>query len=156
MQPRRSKVVGVLAIIVAACGSSTGGATWRLVADAEGRLPASPMVATTAEAFDAMARTLAMPGASPIDIGTEIAIGMGVGSPPQCLRIVDVKVDIAAHVVRPIIEQSTRPCGTIAVGRVIIVAVRRDRLPTLPFTVEEKTTRCERGCDGTPLVVDSL
>lgn len=51
---------------------------------------------------------------------------------------------------------ATHPCSTIAMSRVIIVAVRRDRLPTLPFTVQTKTTRCERNCDGTPLVVDSL
>ena len=35
------------------------------------------------------------------------------------------------------------------------VAVRRDRLPPLPFTVQTKTTSCERGCDGSLLVVDS-
>jgi predicted RNase H-like nuclease len=112
MQARKSKVVGVLAILVAAAcrsGGSSGNAAWRVVADGSGRRPQSPMVATTAEAFDAMARTLAMPGAAPIDVGTEIPIGIGVSSPPECLRLVDVKVDIGAtSSARPLSCRSSR------------------------------------------------
>jgi hypothetical protein len=159
MRTRASKVVGVIVLLVASsCGSSgsSGNATWRLVADGNGRPPATPMVATTAEAFDAMARLLSMPGVSAIDVGTEIAIGVGVSSLPECERLVDVKVDLDAHLVRPIIQLSKGPCSTVAIGRVIIVAVRRDRLPTLPFTVQQRLSRCERDCDGPPLVVDSL
>lgn len=146
--------MAVALTFVASCSATASERSWRVVADVQGRLEASPVVASDAAAL------AELPGGPPtadVDLAREVAIGIALTGAPGCEpRVVDVKAERSSAKVDVVIRLPKGPCGTIAVPYVVVVAVRRDVLPAAPFTVGTTFTRCAQGCVGPSVRVESL
>ena len=149
---RRCLVVALATSTVVACSSAAPSAhDWRVVIDTQGKL-ASPVTAAS-DAASLAQLTEGFPPAN-IDLATEVALGLAVSGPPGCEdRVVDVDINQNDRLVEPVVRLPTGPCDSVAIPRVVVVAVRRSALPAAPFTVRTTFTNCSQDCTGPSLSV---
>lgn len=119
----------------------TEGDGWRLLADQQGRgVPYTVHVAVNAAEYESLWASLALDGEPmAVDFDREIVVHFGVvysGSCPE-IRLDDVVIDVDAATVDPEVVRlgGDRMCTDDANPRAYLVAIARDHLPAVPFTV---------------------
>ena len=152
--PRRL-LVALVMITVASCSSTAPSSQdWRVVIDSQGRIASPVMIASDAASLARLTEDL--PPAD-IDLVSEVAVGLALSGPTGCEdRVVGVNINQSDDLVEPVVRLPKGPCSSVAIARVVVVAVRRTALPPAPFTIRTKFTNCSQECTGPSLSVASL